>query len=264
MFIFYLLISVKTISVSIPPLASMVSFIAGDDYKVVSIVNQMQNPHTYEIKPSDLKTAITSDLHIEVGGHIEGWGKRICEKHKNCLRVYDELVSKNIKVTNPHIWLDLTLVPECAKIIEQRLEKTFPQDSLIFRKNLQQFLAGFDSLMKELKESFEGYSGTKVLLYHPSWNNFLEPLGLKVAGALVHHGEKEISAGDFARWVKRIKAENIRLIVAESNMPSRICENLAKESGACYVLLNPLFGGDFLNSIKEQALLIKKGLECQK
>ncbi|MDI6851773.1 MAG: metal ABC transporter substrate-binding protein [bacterium] len=264
MLFLFLLVFTRTISVSIPPLASMVSYLAGKQYKVVSILNQTQNPHTYEIRPSDLKTAITSDLHIEVGGHIEGWGKRICEKHKNCLRLYDELIRENIKVTNPHIWLDFTLVPECAKIIEQRLEKTFPQDTIIFRKNLEQFLVRYNSLVRELKDSFKVYSGTKILLYHPSWNNFLEPLGLKVAGALVHHGEKEVSAGDFARWVQRIKAENIRLIIAENNMPSQICENLAKESGACFILLNPLFDGDFLISLKEQALLIKKGLECRK
>jgi len=264
MLLLFLLVSTRTISVSIPPLASMVSYLAGEQYKVVSILNQTQNPHTYEIRPSDLKTAITSDLHIEVGGHLEGWGKRICEKHKNCLRIYDELESRNIKVSNPHIWLDLTLIPECARIIEERLEKTFPQDSLLFRKNLNQFLVNFDSLKAELRDLFRNYSGTKVLLYHPSWNNFVEPLGLKVAGALVHHGEKEVSAGDFAKWVQRIKTENIRLIIAEKNMPSQICENLSKESRTCYVLLNPLFGGDFLDGLREQAVLIKKGLECRK
>jgi len=252
------------IASSIPPLASLVKEIAGNKYEVVYIVSGFQNPHTYEIKPSDISKVVNAELYFEIGGHLEGWGSKLCSLHKNCVNLCGKLKDKGIEVENPHIWLDLKLIPECAKIIEEEMKKTFPEDSSLFKANLEVFTHNLSSMVESLKVEFSELKGTKAVLYHPSWNGFLEAFGIQVAGSLVHHGEKEISAGEYVRWIQRIKNEGVSLVISDINIPSKIPENLAKESGVCFVNLNPLFEGPFIESLEGQALLIRGAMKCRK
>ncbi len=259
-----LLLTSKVIVASIPPIAALAGEIAGDSYQVYSLLNNLQNPHTYELKPQDFKRVLNSNLYFEVGGHIESWGTRLRNTVKNSVVLTDELRKRKINFDNPHIWLDPYLVPEIAKIVYEKLCERFPENSSLFTENYHAFLTRFDSTSNYLMGVLSEYKSRKVLLYHPSWNKFLEFFGITVAGALVHHGEKEISAGEYAKWVKKVKDENISIVVTESNMPSRIPQSLSRETGICLVSLDPLFSGDFINGFKEQALRIYKGFKCQK
>ncbi len=259
-----LLLQSRLIVTSIPPLASIVIELMGGKYEVISLLNQYQNPHTYELKPSDIKKVADADLYIEVGGHIESWGRRLTGVNKNTLRILDTLVGRGIKVGNPHIWLDLNLLPVISEVLLENLIKKFPEDSLIFKENNSRFVERVDSLKDFLIEDFKDYRTVKVLVHHPSWNPFFKLVGIEVVGSLSHHGEKELSPGEFGRWIDRIKKDRIALIVGEVTIPSKVPERLARDAGICFVSVNPLFNGNFIEGFSSQVKLIKGELKCRK
>ncbi|MGB9823611.1 MAG: metal ABC transporter substrate-binding protein [Candidatus Hydrothermia bacterium] len=263
MFLILFLIA-KSIATSIPPLAGIVESIAGPDYKVYSLLRSYQNPHVYELKPQDIKKAVRSDMYFEIGGHIEAWGNGLRNHVKNPVVITEEFQKRNVNYTNPHLWLDPQLVPQIAKVVAEKLSQKFPEDSAKFSENYKNFITRYTALLDTLKSLFHEHSGKKVLLYHPSWNMLLEYMGLSVAGSMVHHGEKEVSAGEYAKWIKKIKSENIAIIISEVNMPSKVPQSLASETGICIAKVDPLFEGDFVDGFKEQALKIYRALKCQK
>lgn len=251
--IFAFLLTLKVVTVSIPPLASLVKFLGGDKFEVYTITSRTQNPHTYELKPSDLKKVSKADLYIEVGEHIEGWGSRLCSVSKNCVRLAKRLREMGVNYNNPHIWLDPKLVPYIAQIISEELVKLEPAESLAIKWNLKRFNESFGRSLTEIDSLLKPLKGLKVLVYHPSWTPFLSYFGLEVVGAFVHHGEKEPSVKEYGEWLTRMKKEGVRIVVSEVNMPSRVIRQLAKEGNACLVMLDPLFEGDFIQNFKNQA-----------
>ncbi len=259
-----LLLQSRLIVTSIPPLASIVMELTGGRYEVTSLLNQYQNPHTYELKPSDIKKVANASLYIEVGGHIESWGRRLTGMNKNTIRILDTIVNRDVKVSNPHIWLDLNLLPVISEVLLESLIKKFPEDSLVFKENHLRFVERVDSLKDFLIKDFKAYREVKVLVHHPSWNPFFKLVGIEVVGSLSHHGEKELSPGEFGRWIDRIRKERIALIVGEVTIPSKVPERLAKDAGICFVSINPLFNGDFIEGFSSQVKLIQGALECRK
>jgi zinc transport system substrate-binding protein len=263
MFLILFLIA-KTIATSIPPLAGIVKSIAGPDYEVYSLLSSYQNPHVYELKPQDIKKVVRSDIYFEIGDHIEAWGSGLRNVVKNPVVISEEFEKRNIHYTNPHLWLDPQLVPQIAKIIVEKLSQKFPEDSAKFSTNYRNFISRYTAVLDSLSSLFHEHEGKKVLLYHPSWNMFVEYMGLSVAGSMVHHGEKEISVGEYTKWIEKVKKESIAIIISEVNMPSKVPQSLSSETGICIAKVDPLFEGDFVDGLKEQALKIYRALKCQK
>jgi len=70
----------KQIAVSIFPYRDLVQEIAGDDFEVVLVFEENDDPHSFEPAPVDIAKILDSDIYF-YNGEIDQWAGEILEKN---------------------------------------------------------------------------------------------------------------------------------------------------------------------------------------
>jgi ABC-type Zn uptake system ZnuABC Zn-binding protein ZnuA len=244
---------------TLPFLKDFVEQIGQNQVAVTTLLTGMESEHTYTPKPGDILAIKNARLMIQVGLGLEVWVKGLITNAENPALllitasngiplVRDEEKSplredaENHEGGNPHIWLD----PENAKImvreITEALIKVDPARKEFFLKNQGLYLMKLDRTETILLSELKGLKNKTIITQHPAWPYFARRFGLKVAGNLVTQIGAEPSAKQIRALIQLIKKENIRVIISEPQLSSKIPEMIAQESGARLVILSPLTG----------------------
>jgi len=264
-FILVLLFTAKPLLMtSIQPLASITKELVGEKYRVESLLNGQQNPHTYEPSPGDIGKVERAALYFEVGLNLESWGDRMCKAARKCIKVGEILKERGVPIKNPHIWLDPVKAKKIAGVIVEELVSVFPQDSTDFYSNLSKFEARVDSLISWTRSKTEILTDKKFISYHPAWEDFAHTLGFDLVDVVVEHGSKEVSTKRLAEVIKEAKNKGVRVIVVEKGFPSRVPHIIASEINGRTVELDPLFSGYYVDEMKKNIENLIKGLRWQK
>jgi zinc transport system substrate-binding protein len=100
------------VAASIAPLADFARQVGLDQGEVITLVPPGACPHTYELKPSQVRRVAEARLLILNGAGLEYWAKKLIQGAGNAgLRVVDTsqgipLIDAGAHGANPHIWLD--------------------------------------------------------------------------------------------------------------------------------------------------------------
>lgn len=244
-FLISLILIKPVIVTSLPPLTAMANFIGGDNFQYKSLLSGGENPHTYEIKPSDLYAVSHSDLFIAVGAGPDSWVKSLFSSAPNALNLQDSLKMKGLKIRDPHIWIQPSLLPICFTEIAKALGKLCPEKSDSFRGKAKYASFKLDSLLSHYLGSESHRGSLRVIVNHPLWISLLKRLSIEAVDTIFPTATSDISLLRYRRLIRKGKKVKVKMIISESNFPVKTPGTLAKEINAKLVVLNPLFDGDF-------------------
>jgi len=180
---------------------------------------------------------------------------------------------------NPHYWVDPLNGKVIARNIARRLSELSPENAEYFERNLEAFDRRVDEALfgKALVEQLGGeklsallkagdldafleqqglsdrlggwlgimrpHRGEKIVTYHRSWPNFAHRFGLVIADELEPKPGIPPSPGHVAEVIRRMKEENIRVILMEPFYDRKPAELVAKRTGAKVVMVANSVGG---------------------
>src|SRR5689334_22970973 len=186
-------------------LGSLAREIGGDKVSVTSLAKGYQDPHFVDPKPSFILAVSRADLLIVVGRELEiGWLPPLLTSSRNAKiqpgsKGYLD-ASMTVKILeiptgqitramgdvhplgNPHYWLDPGNGRRMAQAIRDKLSELSPADKAMFDKRYAAFDQRLAAAEKKWDATMAPYKGTKIVTYHRSWPNFMEPFGLEVMG----------------------------------------------------------------------------------
>jgi len=244
-------------------LADWARQVGGERVEVTALLTGNESPHTYEIKPADVKTIADARILFRVGLGLEDWLDAAIENSGN-----KKLVVVNVadgatgivagdaedKYGNPHIWLD----PEYAKAgienLVKELEKLDPKGESLYRRREAVYFVQLDSLSRAIKAQVATLSDKRFISFHDAWPYFCRRFGLQVVATVEPIPGQEPSAKELARLVDLIRSERIKVITTEPQLSSVLPDMLAKETGVKVVSLNPLeSGGGYIAALGTSA-----------
>jgi len=251
-------------------LADWVRQVGGDRVEVTSLLSGNESPHTYEIRPADVKTVADARILFKVGLGMEEWLDPAIQNSGNkTLVVVDAATGltdivqgdEHDRSGNPHIWLD----PEYAKVgiknLVTELVKLDPKGESLYRKREAAYLVRLDSLSAAISAEFAGLRDRRLITYHDAWPYFARRFGLDIVATVEPIPGQEPSAKELARLVDFIRGEHIKVITTEPQLPSALPEMLAHETGAKIVVLNPLeYEGGYIAAMGASAKALSDGL----
>ena len=258
-------------------LADWARQVGGDRVEVTSLLTGNESPHTYEIKPADVKMVADARILFRIGLGLEEWLDPAVENSGNRkLVVVDASAGVKDVITetehqpksevrnqkseartpetltpspqspapfrggNPHIWLD----PEYAKAgienLVKELVKLDPKGESLYRKREAAYFVQLDSLSQAIKVQVAALADRRFISFHDAWPYFCRRFGLEVVATVEPIPGQEPSAKQLARMVDLIRHEHIKVVTTEPQMPSALPDMLAKETGVKVVSLNPL------------------------
>lgn len=243
-------------------LKSIAEYIGGDKVKVESITKGYANPHKIDPKPSFMVKLNKADVFIRIGLDLEQWAQLLIDGARNPRIRFGEpghiiasvgvdlqglavrggaLIDRSLGdihiYGNPHFWLD----PLNGKIIAQNildgLKSNSPENTDYFERNKRHFDKEIDTRMIKWKQRMKPYFGTKVIAYHRSWPNFSKRFGINVMGYVEVRPGIAPSPAHIATLIKRMKAEDIRVLIREPCYESKIPKFISSKTGATVLTL---------------------------
>ncbi|NWF79405.1 MAG: zinc ABC transporter substrate-binding protein [Chloroflexi bacterium] len=245
------------VMVSILPQKYFVERVGGDRVEVAVMVEPGASPATYEPKPEQLTALSQAKAYFSIGVPFEqAWLERIQSANPAMLLVDTAAGIERMPMgaggenRDPHIWLSPTLVKTQAQTIADALAQIDPEYATAYQSRLDGFHADIDTLDAGIRQTLDGVSQRKFMVFHPSWGYFARDYGLEQIP--IEIGGQEPSAAELAALIERAQAEQIKVIFAQPQFSTRDAETIASQIGGEVLLIDPL-NPDWLGNLQTVA-----------
>jgi zinc transport system substrate-binding protein len=234
------------VAASIAPLADFARQVGGDRVEVISLVPPGASPHTYELKPSQVRRVAEARLLILNGAGLEYWAEKLIQGAGNPgLHVVDTsqgipLLDAGTRGANPHIWLDPRQTMVQVGRIRDALIQADPEHAALYRANAARFLAELGRLDREIAAEVATWTTRQFIAFHPAWVYFARRYGLVQVAVIERSPGREPSPKELAAIVETARRIGARAIFAEPQFSAKAAEAIARESGARVLFLDPL------------------------
>jgi ABC-type Zn uptake system ZnuABC Zn-binding protein ZnuA len=91
--------------------------------------------------------------------------------------------------------------------------------------------------MEQWQKQLAPFQGTKIVVYHESWEYFLDWIGFEEAGTLEPKPGVPPSPRHVAKLVQQVKDGKVRLVLQESFYPTNLSKVFAQKTGADLVVM---------------------------
>ena len=257
-------------------LKSLVEAVGGDRTEVESLTVPEQDPHTVEIKPTQLARLNRARLIVRIGLDHEPWFARLPLRD---VPVVD--ASRSVKLLqtqtprlradrqahvhafgNTHYWLDPDNAGPITASILAGLAAQDPAAQDTFEKNRQAFLARLNDRIVAWDAALKRLRGTKVVVVHDSWAYFAERFGLNIVAAAEPTPGVTPSPAELAALFKRMREANVGLLITDPHSNPSLVQQITERGGARSVTLLPSaadYVGLFEENVRRLSAVINPG-----
>jgi ABC-type Zn uptake system ZnuABC Zn-binding protein ZnuA len=239
---------------SLPDLKALTEAVGGDLVEVDTLARGDQNPHDVEIRPSLMVKLRRADVLIRNGVDGDPWVEPLVRGAGNgrlapgSPGVVD--VSRGIQVLgapsgpvdrsrgdvhpegNPHFTLDPANAAAVTANILEGLARLAPEHRATFEGRRREWLSRLDVALRRWQESLTPHRGARVVTYHDTWTYFLDRFGLVSAGTVEDRPGIPPSPAHVSDLIRRMKSEQVRVVIYEPWADRRLVERIAREIGA--------------------------------
>jgi ABC-type Zn uptake system ZnuABC Zn-binding protein ZnuA len=236
---------------TVSPITSIAANVIGENAAITGIVPEGTNSHTFEPPPSTSAVLSEADVVFVNGLKLEDPtlelaeqtlkdGAQIVELGTTVLPesqwIYDLSFPKEDGKPNPHLWTDPLYAIKYAAVIRDTMTNTDPANQAAYRANYTAFEQKVTALSDALKKDQATIPGGKreLLTYHDAYAYFAKDYGWKVIGAIQPKDFEDPTPREVAALIDQIKQEQVPTIFGSEVFPSKVLEQIGKETGARY------------------------------
>jgi zinc transport system substrate-binding protein len=152
---------------------------------------------------------------------------------------------------DPHYWLDVENAILIAEEVESKFIKSDEENEEGYNENLREYKQELEQLDSEITAQLEQLDNTGIITFHGAFNYFADAYGLEVVAVIEEFPGSTPSAAYIAEVGEVIESENVRVLFKEPQLSEEIVTALAIDYDATVETLDPLGGGDELDSYIE-------------
>ena len=223
--------------------ADIVKQIGGDHVDVSSIVPAGAGPEDYEPKPDDARRLADARLIVSNGAGLDDFLDDVIEAagtDAERLVLGDGIPTITVDgETNPHFWLDPTLV--------QRYYVPAIRDALVrLRPDATDDIATAADAYAHRLQTLDAENTTKLAVipaerrklvtFHDAFPYFAQHYGFELVGVILENPGQEPSAAELATLVREVKAAGVPAVFSEAQFDPKLARTLADEAGITKVV----------------------------
>ncbi|EJY95695.1 putative zinc-binding lipoprotein ZinT [Staphylococcus arlettae CVD059] len=149
---------------------------------------------------------------------------------------------------DPHVWLDPKLNEQFIKSIKEQLIEKDPSHKETYEKNYKKLQADLEQLDQQLTKLTKDKQGKTLYISHESMGYLAERYGFEQKG-VQNMSAEDPSQKDLTNMVKAINKANVKYILYEDNVSTKVTDTIRKETDAKPV---KFYNMESLNKQQEQ------------
>lgn len=222
--------------------------IVGDTANVYNIVPIGQDPHEYEVTPSDIKELSTAHMIVYNGLNLEtgnGWfsnaveqanipmdDEKIMAASEGIEKIYLDKQAHNDKHVDPHAWLSLNNGIQYTENIKERLIKLDSNNKSTYEQNAKDYIKQLSSLQKEYEHKFDSIPKDKRILItsEGAFKYFSKDYGIEHQYIWEINTEKQGTPDQMTHIIDYIHTHPVKHLYVETSVDKRSMETLSKET----------------------------------
>lgn len=237
--------------------------LAGDNIQLINLINNTQEPHDYQLKPSDLATLQKADLIIRNGLGIDDWVVEAAEKsgsqaqiftasdyitplppqHSEVLDASTGEIDDHNDAFDPHLWVSPKNVLQLLPHLQTALSTIDTNHTASYQENLSKYIATLQALDTTITEQLQPYIQKQFISFHEAFQYFARDYGLVSAISIESYPGKEPTPKYLQSIIQLIKEKQIKAIFSEPQFSPRIVETLAQDLHLQVFSLDPMETG---------------------
>lgn len=256
----------KTLSVSIEPQRYILEKIAGDKWKVNTVLANGADPENFDPPVSAIKSVMNSAVYFKMG-HMafEDVLLEKMKKSKNAIRITD--TSSGIDLiegthdhdhdhghhsheTDPHTWSSVKNAYVIARNMYRTLAETDPANAGYYKSNYEAFCHELDSLDNLISARLQPLDSAVFVTWHPSLSYFARDYGLRQIA--IGSDNKEMSAEAFRKKIDQARNLGARTFIIQPEFDQNRSAQVAAQAGTRTVSVN-LLAYDWPEELKKVA-----------
>ncbi|MBW2603649.1 MAG: zinc ABC transporter substrate-binding protein [Deltaproteobacteria bacterium] len=276
---------------SIYPIADMVQQVGGDYVDVTFVLPPGASPHTFEPKPSLVRTFSSARIFFMIGAGLEFWADKFVKlagselmtvilsqgvdliettehDHENHHHEKETMVSENKPmVANPHIWLDPVIAKSMVNKITAALCEVDHKNVLYYKQRSLDYLQALDQLHRMIQGTVSNFKMKKYIAFHASWDYFARRYGLESVDVIEAAPGRNPTPIKIKNIVAMIDKYHIRAVFAEPQLNYRAAEVIAREADVKVLLLDPMgnpkqkYGNTYMDLMKHNLNILKEAMK---
>jgi ABC-type Zn uptake system ZnuABC Zn-binding protein ZnuA len=214
-----------------------------------AVVTGGEDPHTFEMLPSDIQKILDSDLFIIFGlPGLESWIDLDATEYSslNVLQLATDDMMEIDPLTgdqNPHLWLDPNYVKNFVQNITDEVVLLDIAHQSEYETNKDNYIAELDDLLINIQETpYNQTIGLKVVVHHPAFLYLLNLIGVDRMGVIEEHEGSEPSAQHIEEILDIMITENVSIIVTQPQIEEKLVFQIARDTNAKLAKLTPSLG----------------------
>lgn len=240
------------------PLTDFTQKIGGEDVLVKSVYPPGADAHSFEPTPRDMTDIASADAFIYTGVGVEGFVSSVQKTLKNEKVALIEAGSgieflhmengehqhdddeHNHGVIDPHIWLDPVYSIQIAENIKNALTDLNPSGKDKYEENFNALKEQLEALNADFMEVANSAKQNEILVAHSAYGYWEARYGIKQISITGFSPTNEPSQKELKNIIETAKEHNLKYILFEQNISSKIAETVQKETGTKSLTLHNL------------------------
>jgi len=224
--------------------ADLIRNVGGDLVDVTSLVPAKADVHTFEPSPIDLRAVAGARLLVMNGLGLDDW---LRDTIVNAAKTGTPLLQLGVDLPgvellpgeepgtpNPHLWMAIPYAEKYVDRIEAALAAIDPPHAADFARRADAYRDELRALDLHIREQIGAIpaANRKLVTFHDAFPYFAREYGIEVVGVAVQAPGQDPSAGEIAALIRAIKAAGVKAIFSESQFPTSLVDQIARETGA--------------------------------
>ncbi len=254
---------------TIRPLYGLVHGVSGDKNYIHVLIEQNQSPHSYNVKPSDIRKIHSANITFMVDDSFEFSLASYLEKNPlihevvkfslnpqiALLRNRQEIDLQELTHTDQsnhshhhdqfdydmHFWLDPNIAQIMVKQIANKLGELDPENANYYWNNALQYNATLQKLDLKIKAMFLR-SNKPFIVFHDAYQYFSNHYNLENVGVVMINHNITPGVRTLQKLQEIIKTRNAKCIFAEPQFSSNVIKKIADTTNIKVGIIDSEYG----------------------
>lgn len=260
------------ITVTIPPLASMVAPLLDEEDRIEILLQEGMSPHGFSLKPSHLRKMQQADINLAVGTPVDAWAQKALQKFsqsKLILAALPELeylpirqgglwekkvphadhssdshashdANKSPLSFDGHLWMSIHNSKLFIRAFAETLQTLQPEKTQAIETRLIQWLNKIELAEADIKRQLKEVKSQPYMVLHDGFQYFEKHFGLNGIGSIRLNPEVQPSIKRILQLREKLQENQARCIFREPQFPDKQIKMLAKGSKVRIGELDPM------------------------